>query len=127
MMTHKRILVADDEAHIQYIIAAKLRDAGFEVITANDGQQAHDLACKKFPHLIVADYQMPSLSGLELAVRLRSNPHTAQTPVILMTADGLDVSAKESNRAALAAVLVKPFSPREIVRKVIELISRSAA
>ena len=126
-MVPKRILVADDEAHIQCVVATRLREAGFAVITADDGQQAYELACKELPHLIVADYQMPRLSGLELAARLRNNPHTAQTPIILMTVEGLDVSVMESSKAALAAVLVKPFSPRDVVGKVSELIARSAA
>ena len=70
-MSGKKILVADDEAHILHVVSMKLRNAGFEVITAVDGEEALELCTAEKPDLLITDYQMPLMTGLELCTLLR--------------------------------------------------------
>ena len=65
-MASRKVLVVDDEVHIVHVVAIKLRNNGYEPITAGNGQEAYDLACKEKPDIIIADYMMPIMSGLEL-------------------------------------------------------------
>ena len=71
MDTNKTILVADDESHILHVVSLKLRNAGYRVVTARDGQEALELAQQEHPDLLITDYHMPQLSGLELCQRLQ--------------------------------------------------------
>jgi CheY-like chemotaxis protein len=73
-MTGKTILVADDESHILSVVSLKLRNAGYRVLTAADGQEALDVALHERPDLLITDYHMPQLSGLELCRRLKQDP-----------------------------------------------------
>jgi len=67
MGTNKKILVADDESHILHVVSLKLRNAGFQVVTARDGQEALELAQQEMPDLLITDYHMPQLSGWSCA------------------------------------------------------------
>ncbi len=69
-MSEKTILVADDESHILHVVSLKLRNAGFKVLTARDGQEALEMAQQNHPDLLITDYSMPQLSGLELCQQL---------------------------------------------------------
>jgi CheY-like chemotaxis protein len=62
----RKVLVVDDEIHIVHVVAIKLRNNGFEVVTAANGAEAFELACEEHRDIIVSDYQMPIMSGLEL-------------------------------------------------------------
>ena len=119
----KKILVADDEAHILYVVSMKLRNAGFEVITAVDGEEALELCIAEHPDLLITDYQMPFLTGLELCKRMRQQPSTRDIPAMMLTARGFDIESQEMAEAGISAVLAKPFSPREVLQKVNELLS----
>ena len=77
-MAEKTILVADDESHILNVVSLKLRNAGFRVITAADGQEALEVAIADKPDLLITDYHMPRLSGIELCRRLKQDPRTSQ-------------------------------------------------
>jgi len=83
-MGEKKILVADDETHILHVVSLKLRNAGFNVLTARDGQEALELAQSELPDLIITDYHMPQLSGLELCQRLKQDPATSGIPAIML-------------------------------------------
>lgn len=83
---------------------------------------AYDLACSDPPDLVITDYQMPGLSGLELCARLQNEPATNGVPVILLTARGIAISDEETRHASIRRVIDKPFSPREILDCVNELL-----
>lgn len=121
-MDTKRILVCDDEPHIVHVVAAKLRNAGFQVTTASDGQYGFEAACEQPPDLIFTDYQMPYLSGLELCAKLKSEPRTAHIPVVMLTARGYSLTEIEISTTNVRQVLVKPFSPREILATAQEIL-----
>ena len=117
-----RILVADDEAHILHIVSMKLRNAGYEVITAVDGEEALELCISRKPDLIITDYQMPYMTGLEFCKEVRNCEEIKAIPAIMLTARGFDIEPSEMIEAGIVAVLAKPFSPREMLKKVNDLL-----
>jgi DNA-binding response OmpR family regulator len=123
----KKILVADDEAHILHVVSMKLRNAGFEVITAVDGEEAFELCSAEQPDLLITDYQMPLMTGLELCTRLRAQDDTRDIPAIMLTARGFDIEPEEMTAARISAVLAKPFSPREVLARVNDLLAPAGA
>jgi two-component system alkaline phosphatase synthesis response regulator PhoP len=121
----KKILVVDDESHILHVLSMKLQNAGFEVVTAMDGDEARELCLAEPPDLLITDYQMPLLSGLELCRELRKHEHTRQIPAIMLTARGFSLEPEEMEQAGIRAVMAKPFSPREILEKVHQLVQEA--
>ena len=121
-MGTKTILLADDEAHITCVVADKLRVAGFAVVTARDGEEAFELASRVRPDLVVTDLQMPRMSGLELATKLRAFEATSATPVIMLTARGYILDQAEVARTNIKCVMSKPFSAKAVVKQVAELL-----
>ncbi len=126
-MNNKRVLVADDEVHIREVISYKLQNAGLEVIMARDGHEALELAKSEHPALLIVDYQMPGLNGLEVCLQLREEPQTRGIPAIMLTARGLDVAQAELDQAGIRMVIAKPFSPREVLSCTEELLGQEDA
>ena len=126
-MAEKTILVADDESHILSVVSLKLRNAGFRVLTAADGQEALDLALAELPDLLITDYHMPQLSGLELCQRLKQDPATSSIPAIMLTARGYHLEPADTAESGILRMLSKPFSPRHLLATVNEVLAMSAA
>ena len=126
-MTNKKVLVVDDEIHIVQVVAIKLKNNGFDVITAENGQEALDIAITEKPDLVITDYQMPVMNGLELIEQLRTNPETADTPIIMLTARGFALEDEQQEKLTVADCLSKPFSPRELLEKVESVVKQAAA
>ena len=122
----KTILVADDESHILHVVSLKLRNAGFRVITARDGQEALTLAGAEHPDLIITDYHMPQLSGLELCQRLKQDASTSGIPAIMLTARGYHLEAHDTEQSGILRMLSKPFSPRHLLATVNEILHVAA-
>ena len=118
----RTILLADDEAYITSVISHKLQQLGDRVILASDGQEAFDLATKHRPDLVVTDFQMPVLSGFEMAMKLKQSPPTMTTPVMMLTARGHLLSKEQLAQTNIRCLLDKPFSAKVLVAKVQELI-----
>jgi len=121
-MEPKTILCVDDEAHILQVVSLKLRNAGYNVLTANDAEEAIETANASSIDIVITDYQMPGLSGLELARRLHQEPGRRKLPIILLTAHGLALEQVELAQAGIHYCLSKPFSPREVLAKVAMLL-----
>lgn len=117
-MSTRTALVVDDEQHIVHVVALKLRNAGFEVETASDGEQAYEIACRSTPDIVITDLQMPYMNGLELCQKLRQNPTTCSVPALMLTARGHSLSQEDLASTNISEVLAKPFSPREILARV---------
>ena len=126
-MTDKRALVVDDEIHIVQVVAIKLRNNGFEVTTAENGAVALELAKSTKPDIIVTDFQMPVMTGLELIENLRQDSETADIPVVMLTARGFAIEDEKAKELKISAFLSKPFSPRELLAKVEEILGVEAA
>lgn len=126
MTETKTILVADDESHILNVVSLKLRNAGFEVLTARDGQEALELAIAEHPDLLITDYHMPLLSGLELCRKLRGDPQTASLPAIMLTARGYNLDPHDTEESGILRMISKPFSPRQLLETVNEILNTAA-
>ncbi len=117
-----KVLVADDEIHIIHVVAIKLRNNGYEVIAANNGAEAYDLACRERPDIVVTDCQMPVMTGLELIAKLRGDERTKEIPVILLTARSFAVSQEQQESLGVANCLSKPFSPKELLKTIQDIL-----
>src|SRR5580658_705242 len=126
-MPAKKILVADDESHILHVVSLKLRNAGYDVVTASDGQEALEMAQSERPDLLITDYHMPQLSGLELCQKLKQDPTTAKIPAIMLTARGYQLDAQDTEQNGILRMLSKPFSPRHLLSTVNEVLAAASA
>ncbi len=121
-MAPKTVLVCDDEAHILHVVSFKLRNAGFNVLTAHDGEEGLELIQSQHVDLVITDYHMPGITGLDLARRIHREESRRNLPVMLLTAHGLALDTVELSQSGIAACLSKPFSPREVLGRVNELL-----
>ena len=118
-----RILICDDEPHIALAVSMKFRNAGFEVLSARNGQEAWELILKSPPHLLITDCTMPRMDGLELCRRIRMLPGIHEMPIYLLTARGLELDPFVVNdELRISKVILKPFSPRELFLSVQETL-----
>lgn len=124
-MNPHKILVVDDEKSIVDMVSMTLEMSGYQVITAHNGREALNLAIDHIPELIVSDWMMPEMSGLELTRRLKKTDVTSQIPVILLTAKGDEDSKITGLDAGGDDYIVKPFSPRELVSRIKAILRRS--
>jgi DNA-binding response OmpR family regulator len=116
---NKRLLICDDEPHILRAAEFKFKRAGFEVVTACDGEEAWQRIQEQTPDMLITDCQMPRLDGVSLVKRLRACPELAELPVVILTAKRFELSKEElCNLYGVLTVLAKPFSPRELLRLV---------
>ena len=121
------VLVADDDADIRDLVAFKLEQAGFEVISVEDGQTALEEARARRPTLAVLDVSMPAMSGIEVCQRLRADPSTAGMLIIMLTARVQEQDVEGGFNAGADDYVTKPFSPRELVSRIQALLSRARA
>lgn len=121
-MADKKVLVVDDEIHIVHVVAIKLRNNGYEVISAENGADGLKLALKERPDIIVTDYQMPVMTGLELIEQLRQHEETKDTPIVMLTARSFAVPQEQQERLRISACLSKPFSPKELLGNVEDIL-----
>ncbi len=125
-MAEKKVLVVDDEIHIVHVVAIKLRNNGFEVISAENGADAFELACEEKPDIIVTDFQMPVMTGLELVQKLRQCKRTRDIPVIMLTARGFAIENESKEELQISEFLSKPFSPKELLRSIEDVLYHKA-
>ena len=125
-MSVKKVLVVDDEIHIIHVVAIKLRNNGYEVISAENGIEAFELACDEKPDIIVTDFQMPVMTGLELVRKLRENEATKDIPVIMLTARGFAIEDEQKEDLRISEFLSKPFSPKELLRSIEDILYQKA-
>ncbi|MGD2094825.1 MAG: response regulator [Phycisphaerales bacterium] len=121
-MASKKVLVVDDEVHIVHVVAIKLRNNDYEVISADNGAEAYELACQEKPDIIVSDYQMPVMSGLELVEKLRQTEETKDIPVIMLTARSFSITEEQQEELQISGCLSKPFSPKELLGNIEDVL-----
>lgn len=122
----RKILVVDDEAHILQVLSLKLRNAGYEALTAVDGEEGVEIARRELPDLVITDFQMPYMTGLELCRALAEYQPTSQIPVLMLTARGYALDDEDLEIGNIRDVLSKPFSPRAILHQVEVLLANEA-
>jgi CheY-like chemotaxis protein len=123
-MAERKVLVADDEIHIVHVVTIKLRNNGFQVVTAENGAKAFELACSERPDIIVTDVQMPVMTGLELVAKLRQCEQTKDIPVIMLTARSFAIEDEQKQQLQISECVSKPFSPRELLKSIEGILCR---
>lgn len=117
-MGANRILVVDDEPDVVMFIARTLKTEGFDVISAYDGISALDLADTEQPDLVLLDIMMPMMSGYEVCEQLKANPQTHHIPVLCFSSAHSPDARNRSRAVGAAGLLLKPFSPAELVAQI---------
>ena len=124
----RRILLCDDELHILKAAEFKFKRAGYDVVTAGDGEQAWEAIGQQLPDLLITDCQMPRMNGLQLAERVKNDPATCRLPVIMLSAKGFELSNDELRmRFGILALIAKPFSPRDLFERVEAILNEREA
>lgn len=118
MPNNPLILVCDDELHIRAMIAAKLRAGGYEVLEARNGEEGLARATQSPPKMVITDFQMPIMSGIEMATRLRQTEATRDVPLIMLTARGYVLTPELVAATNIREILPKPFGVRQLLLKV---------
>jgi CheY-like chemotaxis protein len=122
-MSIKKILLADDEMALRFLISETLSDEGYEITELEDGQQAMDHLETNAYDLIILDYMMPERTGVEVCEWLRNSDNVnRELPVILLTAKALEKDREKAKAAGVTTYIVKPFSPLQLVEIVKQLI-----
>ncbi|WP_194766686.1 response regulator transcription factor [Tamlana sp. I1] len=119
-----KILLVDDEPDILEIVGYNLTAEGYQVITAENGQEAVKKAKKELPHLIILDVMMPEMDGIEACEIIRKNPDLKNTIVTFLTARGEDYSQVAGFDAGADDYITKPIKPKVLVSKVKALLRR---
>ncbi|MEK6550448.1 MAG: phosphate regulon transcriptional regulator PhoB [Pseudomonadota bacterium] len=121
-----RILIVEDEASIRQMVCLALGQAGFECIEANDVNEAQTTLLAQPPDLILLDWMLPGVSGVEYARRLRQEKLTRDIPVIMLTARAEEEDKLRGFDSGIDDYLTKPFSTRELISRIKALLRRSA-
>jgi DNA-binding response OmpR family regulator len=119
-----KILVVDDEPDALELIQYNLKAAGYEVVTASDGEEALKKARASHPALVILDVMLPEVDGLEVCKALRREPNTATIPIVMLTAKAAEIDRVLGLELGADDYVTKPFSPRELVLRVKALLRR---
>jgi two-component system, OmpR family, alkaline phosphatase synthesis response regulator PhoP len=125
-MSQQTIIIADDEAFLAQMLSFNIQKSGHKVFIARDGAELCGMAAKKRPNLIITDYQMPIMNGLTACIQLKQNPITAEIPVLMLTARGHRLSPEELSQTNIRLMMPKPFSVREVIAQVENLLHAAA-
>ena len=109
------ILIVDDEPHIRRLVQVNLERAGYKTREAADGQQCLDEVKREQPDLILLDWIMPILNGMDTMKALQADPRTCEIPVVFLTARGQDEDVFKGWASGASSYITKPFNPREIM------------
>lgn len=119
-----KILVVDDEPEAVDLVEFNLKQAGFNVATAEDGAEALAKARTTSPALIILDLMLPEVSGMDVCKMLRRDPDTAAIPIIMLTARAAEMDRVLGLELGADDYITKPFSPRELVLRVKKILQR---
>lgn len=125
-MTARQILIVEDEKPIRDMIGFGLRRAGFEVREAEDCQGARVEVANRLPDLVLVDWMLPDMSGLELTRLLKKDPATREVPVIMLTARAEEEDKIRGLEGGADDYITKPFSPRELLARIKAVLRRGA-
>ncbi len=115
---HKRLLLIDDDPNLILLVKDYLEFRGYEVITAEHGQEALDVLQKDTPDMIICDVMMPQMDGYSLVEHVRKDPRTSWIPVLFLSAKGQSQDRVKGLNTGADVYMVKPFEPEELVAQV---------
>jgi DNA-binding response OmpR family regulator len=121
-----KVLVVDDEPNIVLSLEFLMQQAGFEVVTAEDGEDALARVADAPPDLILLDISLPGISGFDVLEQLRHDPQHARLPIIMLTAHGREVEREKGLALGADDYVTKPFSTQALVEKVKALLAEDA-
>ena len=119
-----KILIADDESDIRVLVRFILERQGFEVVEASNGIEAVTVARQELPDLILLDVRMPGMTGNEVSQHLKETEATKDIPVVFLSASSQASEVAEGLESGAVAYVTKPFSPRELVAQVGEILQK---
>ena len=125
MTSGKRVLIVDDEAPIREMIAVALEMAGYDCMEADSAQAAHPMIIDRKPDMVLLDWMMPGISGIEFARRLRKDEMTSDIPIIMLTAKTDEDNKIQGLETGIDDYITKPFSPRELVARLKTVLRRT--
>jgi two-component system alkaline phosphatase synthesis response regulator PhoP len=117
-----KVIVIDDEPFILMMIEDKLRQAKIDVMTLRESKNAYAIIKKEKPRLVILDWMMPELSGIELCKMIKNDPDISNTPIFMLTAKGQDAEEQLGLQCGATRYITKPFSPRGLLEMVKETI-----
>jgi two-component system alkaline phosphatase synthesis response regulator PhoP len=123
----KKVLVCDDEPYIVESVSYVVRKAGYQAVTAEDGEEALRLGRTESPDLIFLDIMMPKLSGYDVCKVLKDDPATRDTYIVMLTARGQEEDERKALEMGADEFMTKPFSPRKMRAKLVELLGEGDA
>ena len=123
----QKVLVVEDEAAIREMLAFNLGRAGYEVHSAATGVEARSSMADKYPDVVLMDWMLPDMSGLELTRQLKRDPETREIPVIMLTARVQEDDRVAGLEGGADDYITKPFSPRELLARIKVVLRRGAA
>jgi two-component system alkaline phosphatase synthesis response regulator PhoP len=118
----RKVVVIDDEPFILMMIEDKLKNARIEVVTLRTSVNAVEVIRKEKPGLVILDWMMPEISGIEVCRSLKQDPETAGIPIFMLTAKGQDADEQLGLKSGVARYITKPFSPKALLEMVQEVI-----
>jgi two-component system chemotaxis response regulator CheY len=118
----RSILAVDDSASMRQMVSFTLKNAGFHVVEAVDGQDAFEKAGKTDFNLVLTDQNMPRMDGITLTKRLRENPKFKTTPILILTTESSDQMKQAGRSAGATGWLVKPFDPAKLIEVIGKVI-----
>lgn len=121
-----KILIVDDEPNILVSLEYLMKREGHEVFLARDGEEALDVLRRERPRLVLLDVMMPKKSGFEVCQELRADESLKDTLVLMLTAKGRETDTAKGMGVGANAYVTKPFSTRELVDKVSEMLAGAA-
>jgi two-component system phosphate regulon response regulator PhoB len=121
-----RILAVEDEPPIQELLKTFLASAGFDLDVAGTAEAGMELITRELPELILIDWMLPGMSGIQLIKKLRDDPRTRLLPIILLTARGAEADRVAGLEAGADDYVAKPFSPKELVARIRAVLRRRA-
>lgn len=123
-MNAKRILIVEDEQPIREMVMFALASAGYEAQEAADARQAQALIAERLPDLVLLDWMLPGVSGIDLARRLKKEELTREMPIIMLTARAEEEDKVQGLESGADDYITKPFSPRELVARIRAVMRR---
>lgn len=124
-MIRPRLLLVEDEPGLVQMLSYNLEKAGFEVRVAGDGEEALALLAEAEPDLVVLDWMLPGLSGLEVCRQIRRRPESAGLPVLMLTARGEESDKLRGFEIGADDYVTKPFSPSELIARIRGILRRT--
>jgi len=120
--TKKKVLIVDDEPNVRSL-SRTILSKKFEVVEAEDGRQAVEIANAQKPDVILMDMMMPNMDGLTACYAIRNDPVTKSIPVIMVTAIGFELNIKLSQQMGANAYVTKPFAPKDLFDKIEQVLA----